>query len=188
MKGTTASGGKYLNMGSGFDYRKGWLNVDVSPKSNPDIVADIRELPFTDNSFEKIYCHHVLEHIEGSLHKIMEELWRVLKPNGELEIHVPHFAFHGAICDPEHIKRFDIHTFQHYTPRMLDDPKSILVSPPRCRFEITYREYRYRETDHTNTRLNPFKMGVIRIINYFATIIWIFLTERCAIGWAVVRK
>ena len=46
-----------------------------------DVKADICALPFTDNSFDIIFCNHVLEHIPDDT-KAMQELYRVLKPNG----------------------------------------------------------------------------------------------------------
>lgn len=46
-----------------------------------DVKADILDLPFKDNSFDVIICNHVLEHIEDDK-KAMQELYRVLKPNG----------------------------------------------------------------------------------------------------------
>lgn len=46
-----------------------------------DIKADIRNLPFTDNSYDIIFCNHVLEHIPDDT-TAMKELYRVLKPGG----------------------------------------------------------------------------------------------------------
>jgi predicted SAM-dependent methyltransferase len=46
-----------------------------------DVKADICDLPFEDNSFDVIFCNHVLEHIEDDK-KAMEELYRVLKRGG----------------------------------------------------------------------------------------------------------
>ena len=46
-----------------------------------DVKADICNLPFNDNSFDVILCNHVLEHIPDDV-KAMQELYRVLKPNG----------------------------------------------------------------------------------------------------------
>lgn len=46
-----------------------------------DIKADIRNLPLKDNSFDVIFCNHVLEHIvEDNI--AINELYRVMKPNG----------------------------------------------------------------------------------------------------------
>lgn len=46
-----------------------------------DIKADICNLPFKDNSFDVIFCNHVLEHITND-QKAMQELYRVLKKGG----------------------------------------------------------------------------------------------------------
>lgn len=46
-----------------------------------DVKADICKLPFKDNSFNVVLCNHVLEHIPNDT-KAMQELYRILKPNG----------------------------------------------------------------------------------------------------------
>ena len=46
-----------------------------------DVKADICNLPFDDNSFDVVFCNHVLEHITDDT-KAMQELYRVLKPSG----------------------------------------------------------------------------------------------------------
>ena len=46
-----------------------------------DVKADICNLPFEDNSFDLIFCNHVLEHIPNDK-KAMQELFRVLKKGG----------------------------------------------------------------------------------------------------------
>jgi len=46
-----------------------------------DVKADICDLPFNDNSFDVVFCNHVLEHIPDDK-KAMQELYRVLKKGG----------------------------------------------------------------------------------------------------------
>lgn len=46
-----------------------------------DVKADICNLPFEDNSFDVIFCNHVLEHIPDDT-KAMQELFRVMKKGG----------------------------------------------------------------------------------------------------------
>ena len=46
-----------------------------------DVKADICNLPFEDDSFDVVFCNHVLEHIPDDK-KAMQELFRVLKKGG----------------------------------------------------------------------------------------------------------
>ncbi len=53
-----------------------------------DVKADILDLPFKENTFDVIFCNHVLEHIIDDK-KAMQELYRVLKPNGMAILQIP---------------------------------------------------------------------------------------------------
>ena len=53
-----------------------------------DVKADICDLPFDDNSYDIIFCNHVLEHIPDDI-KAMQELFRVLKPGGMAILQIP---------------------------------------------------------------------------------------------------
>ena len=46
-----------------------------------DVKADICDLPFKDNTYDVIFCNHVLEHIPDDT-KAMQEMYRILKPGG----------------------------------------------------------------------------------------------------------
>jgi SAM-dependent methyltransferase len=63
----------------------------------------IKRLPFENNSFDGIISSHVLEHLESNEGiKMINELKRVLKPNGTLVIAVPNFSFEKFYADPTH--------------------------------------------------------------------------------------
>lgn len=64
-----------------------YLSVDIDPKAAM-MRADITNLPFNDNSYDVIFCSHVLEHINDD-RKALLELFRVLKPGGFAIIQVP---------------------------------------------------------------------------------------------------
>ena len=53
-----------------------------------DVKADILDLPFEDESFDVVFCNHVLEHIEED-QKAMSELYRVMKKGGWGILQVP---------------------------------------------------------------------------------------------------
>jgi len=64
-----------------------YLSVDIDPKKAM-AQGDITNLSFKNNSFDVIFCSHVLEHVEDD-HKAIKELYRVLKPNGFAILQVP---------------------------------------------------------------------------------------------------
>ncbi|MBD2091920.1 glycosyltransferase [Microcoleus sp. FACHB-1515] len=53
-----------------------------------DIQIDITQIPFADDSFDVIFCSHVLEHVPDD-GRAMRELFRVLKPGGWAFLQVP---------------------------------------------------------------------------------------------------
>lgn len=53
-----------------------------------DVKADICNLPFDNESFDIIFCNHVLEHIPNDT-KAMEELYRILKKGGMGVFQIP---------------------------------------------------------------------------------------------------
>ena len=53
-----------------------------------DIKADICNLPFENDTYDIIFCNHVLEHIPDDT-KAMQELFRVLKPGGKAILQIP---------------------------------------------------------------------------------------------------
>jgi len=77
------------------DYlRKIGINVttfDFDKKLQPDIVGDIRKLPFKSNSYNVILCAEVLEHLPfGDFQSTLKELYRVTSNNVILTL--PHFS------------------------------------------------------------------------------------------------
>lgn len=68
----------------------GWMTVDIG--GDCDLILDItKPLPFPDNSVDKIYSSHVLEHFTypHPLSGILSESQRVLKPGAVFSVAVP---------------------------------------------------------------------------------------------------
>ena len=66
------------------------LDYTTSDLESPlaDVKADICDLPFENNTYDIIFCNHVLEHIPDDA-KAMSELFRVMKPGGYGILQVP---------------------------------------------------------------------------------------------------
>lgn len=57
------------------------VTVDIDPKREPDHVADIHALPFTDNTYDMVLCTEVIEHCHTP-QQAVDELIRITKPGG----------------------------------------------------------------------------------------------------------
>jgi len=107
---------KRLNLGAGEDQKEGYVNVDWSPLTNPDVVHDLNifPYPFEDGSFELVEAFHVLEHLDKPFN-VMKELHRILAPGGTLHVKVPHFS--RGFTHAEHAHGFDVTFPLYYNPQ-----------------------------------------------------------------------
>lgn len=107
---------KYLNIGCGHDYAKGFINIDFDDKYKIDLQLDLEQtkLPYEDNSVDFIKACHILEHINNFI-PLMKELHRVLKDKGILYIRIPEFPCGASIADPTHVRFFVPATFYLFT-------------------------------------------------------------------------
>ena len=106
---------KKLNLGCGLDYRKGWVNLDFNKKVKADVYANFeKKLPFEDDTFDYIYTHYVLEHVKDFF-SVVDELYRISKPNAIIEIYVPHYTSIYNLKYPFHYQSFGIGSFICFT-------------------------------------------------------------------------
>lgn len=87
--------GKVLDVGGGdgkryrhFFHSEDFTSVDIDPKTFPNIVASCENLPFPEGTFDTVLCSQMLEHVLDP-RKCLEEIYRVLKPEGRLLLTVP---------------------------------------------------------------------------------------------------
>lgn len=73
-----------------------FVEANNTDKSLVISVANAESLPFEDESFDKVICSEVLEHIH-SYQQVLAEIHRVLKTGGQAAISVPRF-FPEWIC------------------------------------------------------------------------------------------
>jgi predicted SAM-dependent methyltransferase len=145
-----------LNLGAGKDIRRGideWVNLDKVSLPGIDVVHDIANpLPFPDNSFDFVYCSHILEHL-GFDKKvyIFEELWRITKPQGRIEILLPNFSHRNAYFDPTHLSVWEIHNVDYFVPGHWANYYG------RCRWNIIKSEIRGNEQEEIHWILEVVK-------------------------------
>jgi len=105
-----------LNLGCGDRHQAGYVNVDICEPA--DIVFDLSQFPWPweTSSVDEVISDDFIEHIEGDKKiALMNELHRVLVPDGLLKIQVPTTDGPGAWCDPTHKSWWHQNSFWYYT-------------------------------------------------------------------------
>ena len=99
----TQSPPKILDIGCSRNKIPGAIGIDVDPTSLADIFHDLNVYPYPieENSIDKIYAKHIIEHLDNPRFFI-RELYRILKPGGTALIETPHFSCRVAYSEPEH--------------------------------------------------------------------------------------
>ena len=102
-----SSGALFLDIGCGSSKAPNHIGLDRHPFPGVDVVRDIRRgLPFNDDTFDGVRMHHCLEHFGGDdLLFVVNEMWRVVRPGGVLEITVPDATSPNRYRDPTHLTR-----------------------------------------------------------------------------------
>lgn len=79
-----------INLGSGENQAPEYINVDLRADCKPDLVCDVRKLPFEDERFNMVFSSHTLEHISYlETRATLKEWVRILKRAGVIKIIVP---------------------------------------------------------------------------------------------------
>lgn len=80
-----------LNLGCGKKKLFGYINVDINPLYEPDVLADIsKQLPFPKNSVNEVTMYHVFEHLKNP-EEVLLELYRIVTNRGAIKITCPYF-------------------------------------------------------------------------------------------------
>jgi predicted SAM-dependent methyltransferase len=82
-----------LNLGCGGKILAGYINCDFEDNHSgikPDVVCDVRKLPFEDEYADEILAVHLVEHFyPWEAEEILGDWKRVLKPGGRLVLELP---------------------------------------------------------------------------------------------------
>jgi len=111
---------KILDIGCGKAKYPGSIGVDISGKTDADIIHNLNTIPypFDDNVFDCIICDNVIEHLDDVI-KTMNELWRISKKGARIKIDVPYFRSVYASIDPTHKHFFTYNSFNYFDEKHL---------------------------------------------------------------------
>lgn len=113
-------GGIHLDLGCGKNKRVNWVGLDTEEREGVDIVHDVQEFPWPipDNICLQVLMSHLWEHIEPKYRfRVMDEIWRIMKPNGQLLITAPYAGSWGDAAHPAHYSCPNESTFTFFDPR-----------------------------------------------------------------------
>jgi len=137
-----------IDLACGDNKKEGFLGVDVAETSSVDIIHDLNQYPwpFEDNSVDEINCSHYVEHIPhdakngnklDGLIQFMNEVYRILKPEGKATIIAPYYTSVRAYGDPTHQRSICDWTFYYYNKewRKVNKLEHMGIT---CNFDATF--------------------------------------------------
>lgn len=98
--------GVVLNLGAGSKDIPGSFPLDL-----PDWDADVKPIPYRDESVAAIHAYHFLEHLNDPI-KVLRECQRVLMTGGVINIVVPYYNSSIAAMDLDHKHAFNEDTWK----------------------------------------------------------------------------
>ncbi len=110
-----------LNLGSGKNPKKGFVNVDKY--GTPDVQHDLEKFPWPwdTSSVGEILMGHVLEHLGQTTETylgIIKELYRISAPDATIRIAVPHPRHDDFLSDPTHVRAITPRTWELFSKRL----------------------------------------------------------------------
>lgn len=108
-----------LHLGCGKTILPDWINVDCVNSPGVDLVFDLDKcstnpFPLPDNSIEVILASHLLEHIANPL-PMMQELYRIAKPDAKATFYLPYGSSDDAFEDPTHVRPYFLNSFGYFS-------------------------------------------------------------------------
>jgi len=115
-----SKGGIRLDIGCGENKQPNFVGLDKRKLKGVDIVHDLEKFPYPlpDDCCIMILGSHIIEHIKPWLMlDFMNELWRIMKPGGQLALSFPYGVNELFVQDPTHCNPCNAATFQYFDPR-----------------------------------------------------------------------
>lgn len=132
-----------------------WVGLDAQPLPGVDIVHDLLDfpLPLPDETVLVAKASHLLEHIPKTqviwdgeklktinpLIMLMNEIWRVMKYDGQFMIAVPHGASAGFMQDPTHASQLNENTWAYFDPLMYNGALYNFYKPKPWKLKVNER-------------------------------------------------
>lgn len=134
---------KRLDIACGQKKQKGFKGIDIA--GDADILHDLNETPWPikTSCVEEAFCSHYVEHIphyrpgwdRDGWWLFFDELYRVMKPEGTVQIIHPYVKSDRAFWDPTHV-RFIHEVTWYYLSKPWREMQGLDHYPVACDFEV----------------------------------------------------
>ena len=115
-----------LDVACGNNKNKGFIGLDIQKLDGVDIVHDIEVVPYPlpSECCSLILASHIVEHIcPKKFLNVMNELWRIMKFDGQLAIAAPYGGSPGFQQDPTHCFSEDTEVLTEKGWELIEDVK-----------------------------------------------------------------
>ncbi len=170
-----------LNLGCGTAKIPGALGVDrVYIEGFVDVVHDLDTFPypFEESSVDEAWLIFTLEHLEDPF-KVLEEVYRILKPGGQVFIRVPHYSSCYCWGELTHKRAFSsgfwlVFSHQGNNSRHYYTPARYSLVDLRVKYFLTYPRVKWHRGDTWNPHWeNYFIIGPL--IKIFVSVVQFFI-------------
>ena len=132
-----------LDLGCGDNCREGFLGVDYVKTKSTKYVHDLFTFPwpFKENSVEEVHLSHFFEHVPARIRaRFMDELFRVLAPEGKATVITPYYTSFRATQDFTHEwPPISPQSFLYFNKKWREDNKLTHGHyDMKCDFDFTY--------------------------------------------------
>lgn len=110
-----------IDLGCGENKQPGFVGIDIRKLNGVDIVHDLEKFPYPlpDECASVVVASHLVEHINphgGVFIDFMNEIWRMLKVDGEFILSTPYAGSPGYWQDPTHCNPCSENTWRYFDP------------------------------------------------------------------------
>jgi SAM-dependent methyltransferase len=173
--------GERLHLGCGHNVLPGWVNHDLAALPGVDVVHDLDEMPwpFASDRFDLVRLHHVLEHLREPIRAI-EELHRITKDGGTVEVRVPYWNSKDWATDPTHRTPFNEFSFDFFDPSTRHGRERPYYST--ARFSIRSKTFWVKAIRHYRPVRNQTGLAILSgLARHLGGVIWVVEFELVAL-------
>lgn len=155
-----------LNLGCGNDLKEGYVNLDIVDYGGNKIHdMNVVPYPFDDDTFDEIFCSHILEHVEN-FNRVITELHRIAKPDAAIIVYAPFFLNTKYFGDPDHKIPFSIRTFDNY--EYVGDRKLKFYEKWKANHRTNYETGALFEV--VEKRFHTSNFGILKWLDFFVNL------------------